>query len=205
MNNKTQLKLAALLRKPWFGSAVYLLLGLSWIAVSDVLLAWLITDAVLLTQYQSYKGYLYVCLTAVLAWLLLNQRQQAAQSLSVAEQAQLYTFAYAGVGIAHISLQGKFLRTNRALQKMLGYTDNELSQLNLQQLTHPSDLDNDVKALQQLLAKTINSYELEKRYQCKDGAVVWARISVTLLQSDAPAYFITVIHDISEQKLAQQQ
>ena len=51
-------RLQFLLQHPWFGASVYFLFGLLWITCSDKLLAWLVTDSTLLTQYQSYKGYL---------------------------------------------------------------------------------------------------------------------------------------------------
>ncbi|OYW91571.1 MAG: hypothetical protein B7Z18_09440, partial [Alishewanella sp. 32-51-5] len=55
---------------PLLGALCYLVLGFLWITFSDQLLSALVTDAATLTRYQSYKGYTYVLLTALLAWLL---------------------------------------------------------------------------------------------------------------------------------------
>ena len=198
-------RLQFLLQHPWFGASVYFLFGLLWITCSDKLLAWLVTDSTLLTQYQSYKGYLYVSLTAVLAWFLLRQKQHISRSLNQSEQAFIDTFSHAAAGIAHVSIDGYFLRVNQVLCRMLGYTEAELTSMNFQQLTFPADLDTDIAMVRQLQNGQINHYELEKRYICKDGKVLWAHLSVAMIRSPAFSYFISVIHDINEQKRVQQQ
>lgn len=195
----------SLLQRPWFGAAVYLAFGILWISGSDRVLALLISDAATLTQYQSYKGYFYVSLTAALAWFLLSQKQYYAKSLRASERALRDTFDYAAAGIAHVSLQGGLLQVNRAFCQMLGFTYAELTQLTFQQLTHPLDLDKDLQALQPLIDGQADEYTLEKRYLRKDGTTLWARLSVAIVRSADSAYFISVIHDISQQRAIRQQ
>ncbi|HEX5793849.1 MAG TPA: EAL domain-containing protein [Rheinheimera sp.] len=194
-----------LLQRPWFGALVYFILGLVWITCSDQLLAWLITDTRLLTQYQSYKGYFYVGLTAVLAWFLLQQKQHVVHSLNQSERAFADTFACAAVGIAHVSPTGQFLRANQALCQMLGYDSAELSQLSSQQLTLAADLNADTEMERQLRDGRIDHYDVEKRYRCKDGSILWVHVSAAIIRSPTQCYFIFVIHDIIEQKQVQQQ
>ena len=198
-------RLQFLLQHPWFGALVYFLFGLLWITCSDKILAWLVTDSSLLTQYQSYKGYFYVGLTALLAWFLLKQKQHIARSLNQSEQAFIDTFSHAAAGIAHVSMDGRFLRVNQVLCRMLGYTEAELIRMNFQQLTFPADLDTDIAMVRQLQNGQIDNYELEKRYICKDGKVLWAHLSVAMIRTPAFSYFISVIHNINEQKQVQQQ
>lgn len=198
-------RLLYILQRPWCGALFYFLFGLLWITCSDKLLEWLITDHHLLTQYQSYKGYFYVALTALLAFLLLKQKQYAVNSLNQSEQAFIDTFANAAVGIAHLSLDGKFIRVNPVLCQMLGYSEAELTQMSFQQLTYHADLDADVAMVRQLQHGDTDHYEMEKRYVCKDGKVLWVYLSVAIIRSPASSYFIAVIHDIHEQKQMQQQ
>uniref|UniRef100_A0A486XWT7 Diguanylate cyclase/phosphodiesterase (GGDEF & EAL domains) with PAS/PAC sensor(S) n=1 Tax=Rheinheimera sp. BAL341 TaxID=1708203 RepID=A0A486XWT7_9GAMM len=40
---------------------------------------------------------------------------------------------------------------------------------------------------------------------CADGSVVWARLSVALVQHNTTAYFISVVQDITAQRLTQLQ
>ncbi|MGP9803004.1 PAS domain S-box protein [Rheinheimera sp. NSM] len=196
---------SSLLQRPWFGAAVYLVFGILWISSSDRLLALMISDTATLTRYQSYKGYFYVSLTAALAWFLLSQKQHYANSLRVSERALRDTFDYAATGIAHVSLQGKLLQVNRAFCQMLGFSYTELTQLTFQQLTHPLDLDKDLQALQPLIDGKADEYTLEKRYLRKDGTTLWARLSVAIVRCADSAYFISVIHDISQQRAIRQQ
>lgn len=205
MKQVWKLRLQILLQHPWFGALVYFLFGLLWITSSDKLLAWLVTEHSALTQYQSYKGYFYVGLTALLAWFLLKQKQHISRSLNQSEQAFIDTFSHAAAGIAHVSMEGRFLRVNRVLCQMLGYTEAELTSMSFQQLTFPADLNTDIAMVRQLQNGQINHYELEKRYICKDGKVLWAYLSVAIIRSPALSYFISVIHDINEQKRVQQQ
>ena len=201
--NKQQHK-PSVLQRPWFGAAMYLVFGLLWISGSDRLLALLISDANTLTQYQSYKGYFYVSLTAAIAWFLLNQKQHYAKSLRVSERALSDTFDYAAAGIAHVSLQGALLHVNRAFCQMLGYSYAELTKLTFQQLTHPLDLEKDLASLQRLINGETEEYTLEKRYLRKDGSTLWTRLSVAIVRTNETAYFISVIHDISQQRATRQ-
>jgi len=56
------------------------------------------------------------------------------------------------------------------------------------------------------LAGNSDSYALEKRYLRKDGSVVWVALSVAVVRDARrhPKYFISVLADIDERKLAQQ-
>lgn len=202
---KQKFKLRCLLQLPWIGGVLYLLFGLLWITTSDHLLSWLVTDTTLLTKYQSYKGYFYVGLTAWLAWYLLKQKQYFAHSLDKSERIFVETFSHAAVGIAHLSVAGQFLRVNKMLCQMLGYSEAELMQLGLTQITFPADLADNLSMIQKLKNGEINHCEIEKRYVRKDQSILWARLSVAMIKSSVTSYFVAVIHDISAQKQVLQQ
>jgi diguanylate cyclase (GGDEF)-like protein/PAS domain S-box-containing protein len=108
------------------------------------------------------------------------------------------TFELAAVGIAHLTLDGHWLRINRYLCDMLGYTRNELRAKTFQELTYPEDLDKDLSLVRQLLAGEIASYTLEKRYVRKDGTVMWGHLSASLTRDEdgVPKYFISVVKNI---------
>ncbi|AJJ18190.1 PAS/PAC domain-containing protein [Yersinia intermedia] len=112
------------------------------------------------------------------------------------------TFSQAAVGMALVSLNGYWLRGNSRLHEILRYSENELLALTFQDITHPDDLDADLKLLHQLLAGSIPSYSMQKRFFRSDRKIVWVQMSVALSrQSDgSPRHFITVIVDITERK-----
>jgi PAS domain S-box-containing protein len=106
------------------------------------------------------------------------------------------------IGTAFVSLEGRWLHVNRTLCDLLGYTDDELSRLTFQDLTHPDDLNADLEQLSRLLAGEISAYRMEKRYLRKDGETVWALLCVSLVRDEQrrPQYFISQVIDITERK-----
>ncbi len=110
------------------------------------------------------------------------------------------TFEYAPVGLAHVAPDGHWLRMNAGLPEILGYTRAELYALTFQDVTHPDDVAPDMAQVQAMLAGTIDRYSMEKRYIRKDGAIVWANLTVSLVRrSDgAPDYFVSVVEDMSQ-------
>jgi diguanylate cyclase (GGDEF)-like protein/PAS domain S-box-containing protein len=108
------------------------------------------------------------------------------------------TFELAAVGIAHLTLDGRWLRVNQHLCDMLGYGRDELTRKTFQQLTFADDLDKDLSLVNQLLEGKIPSYTLEKRYVRKDGTVMWGHLSASLSRDEegAPKYFISVMKNI---------
>ena len=112
------------------------------------------------------------------------------------------TFEQAAVGIAHVGPDGSWLRVNRKLSEIVGYSQEELLSLTFQDITHPDDLDADLAQRDRLLAREIDTYTTDKRYIRKDGSIVWAQLTValTLKEDGEPDYFISVIKDISSRK-----
>lgn len=198
-------KLNKLRYYPLFGALLYLLFGALWITFSDQLLLTLAVDPQTLSRYQSYKGYFYIALTAALAWLLLKQRLHFSRSLTKSEYILDQTIEKAAAGIAHVSPTGQFLRVNQELCRLLGYSMAELRELSFQQLTHPMDLARDQALVEETLSGLRQHYSLEKRYLRKDGQVIWARLSVSLIAATdiSETFFVSVIQDISDVKLAQ--
>ena len=113
-------------------------------------------------------------------------------------------FDGASIGMALVSPEGHFLEVNRALCGILGYTEDELLVKSFQNLTHPDDLEADADLKQQLLANEITTYQIEKRYLCKDGRVAWVRVTVSLVHdaNDDPLYFVFQMQDITPYKAA---
>lgn len=200
-------KIGKLKHYPLVGALIYLVFGIFWITSSDSLLNALFNDPELIARYQTVKGFTYVIITALIAWLLLKQRHHFARSLSSSQHMLDATFEYAAVGMAHVASNGRFLRVNRELCHILGYDQASLLTMTFQQITHPLDLSKDEALLQQALAGEIERYSIEKRYLHKHGHIIWTRLSVALLpqQLDEKPCFISVVQDISAVALAQQQ
>ena len=115
------------------------------------------------------------------------------------------TFEQAAVGIAHIGIDGAWLKVNRKVPEILGYAQAEFEELPLRSITFPEDLAPWQARNAELFDGTRASYSLEMRYLHKAGYAVWVNLNVTLIRGlDArPDYFVAVIEDIQEKKRAQ--
>ncbi len=131
----------------------------------------------------------------------------------IEEKARLETEKFSGAfesaahGIAMVSLKGAWIDVNPALCHMLGYSREELLATNFQSLTHKEDLDKDLELLQEVLAGIRRTYQMDKRYFCKDGSFLWGRLSVSLVH-DAdghPLHFVSLIQDVTAERVAKAQ
>ncbi len=115
------------------------------------------------------------------------------------------TFEQAAVGIAQTGLDGAWLRVNDKLCAITGYPRQELVGHLFREITHPDDLEADLAQTAALLAGEIAKFTMEKRYLRKDGGVVWACLTVSLLHDSdgTPTCFIAIIEDITARKLAE--
>ena len=113
------------------------------------------------------------------------------------------TFEQAAVGIAHVATDGKWLKVNQKLCQIVGYTLEELSQKTFQDITHPEDLNSDLKYIDRILAGEIATYSMEKRYIHQNKSYIWINLTVSLVKKSngEPDYFICVIENISDRKI----
>lgn len=135
--------------------------------------------------------------------ILADRSRQVEAALLQSEAELRAVFDHAAIGIVLISGEGRFLRVNRALCRFLGYEAHEFSGLTIAALTHPEDLTRDVALAGEVMAGTRESYQVEKRYIRKDGAIVWGRFTGSLVRGAehlAGLLGIGMIEDISAQK-----
>jgi diguanylate cyclase (GGDEF)-like protein/PAS domain S-box-containing protein len=146
-----------------------------------------------------------ICAGSVLA--VLWRQRRTMEALAASETQFRATFDQAAIGIAHASASGRFLRVNRKLCDMLGYTEEELLQRTFLDITHPADAPAAKGRMMQVLAEAgpESSRETEKRYVRKDGGVVWVTLAVALVRDDhgRPQYFVSAIQDVTERKRAE--
>jgi len=136
----------------------------------------------------------------------VSNRKLAEKALKDSEEQFRATFEQAAVGVAHVGLNGQWLRVNSRLCELVGYSREELLALTFQDITHRDDLEADLGYVNQLLAGEIPTYSMEKRYLHKNGNTVWVNLTVSLVRSPAgePRHFISIVEDISSRKLVEQ-
>jgi len=136
----------------------------------------------------------------------ISIRKAAAEALSRNEDLFRATFEQAAVGMAHVSPNGRWLRVNERLCAIVGYSAEELAEKTFQEISYPVDLDTDLQATHQLLKGEIQTYSLHKRYIHKRGHLIWVNLTVSLVRKakGLPDYFVAVVEDITQLKLAEQ-
>lgn len=138
----------------------------------------------------------------VCCMVMVLSREYAARGARIASTERRFATAFelAPIGMALVSPEGRWLKVNQALCRMLGYSREELHATTFQALTHPDDLHTNVEQVQRLLAGEIETYLCEKRYFHASGHNVWTHVSVSLVRDaqGQPVHFVCQIQDITE-------
>jgi PAS domain S-box-containing protein len=131
--------------------------------------------------------------------------RSTAGALEESERRFRAAFERAGAGIAHVAPDGTWLEVNQRLCEIVGYTADELRARKFHDITYPPDLDADLQLVGQVLDGSLAKYSLEKRCVRKDGTLIWVDLNVSLVRdvAGAPAYFISLVQDISARKQAE--
>ena len=143
---------------------------------------------------------------SVVTWRL-NEDMRARMGEAHAREREVserFQFAFeSGVsGMSITASDGRFLKVNRALCEMTGYTAQELLTLDFQSITHPEDLHADRDQHRAMLDGLTEVYETEKRYLHRDGHEVWVQVGVTAVRGEdgQVQYFIAQTHDVTTRR-----
>ncbi len=134
-----------------------------------------------------------------------REREGLIVDLRRSERRLRATFEQAAVGVAHVALDGRFLRVNERFCQMLGYTREELEGRRFQEITHPDDLKAQLERVEALESGAAASAPMDKRYLRRDGRELWASLTMSLVRAgdDEPPYLVGIIQDISERKASE--
>ncbi len=138
---------------------------------------------------------------------VITEQVEVRRALAVSEARFRATFENAAVGLTHAAPDGRFLRFNSALPRLLGWPADELITKSIWEITHPDDLALERAQFKDLEDGRIESYSLEKRDLRKDGTTIWIRLTRSAVRkSDGSAdYFVAVVEDISARKRAEEE
>jgi diguanylate cyclase (GGDEF)-like protein/PAS domain S-box-containing protein len=136
----------------------------------------------------------------------ITARKQAEEALQASEEQFRAIFEHAAEGIAQVNLAGRWLRANKALCRIVGYSEPEMRKLSFQEITYPADLATELEQFRQLLAGEISDYSLEKRYIRKNRTRVWVDLTASLVRGldGQPKYVIAMVEDITRRKQAEE-
>ena len=134
----------------------------------------------------------------------ITERKKAEDLLRESMDCFSGAFEHAPIGVSLVSPDGRWLKVNRALCEMVGYSEAQLLASNFQAITHPEDLPADLVNVRRTLDGEISTFQMEKRYIHGRGHVITALLNVSLVRDGQglPRYFISQIQDITERKRA---
>lgn len=136
----------------------------------------------------------------------ITERKLAEKRLQESEVRFRSAFEQVAVGMAHVSLEGKFIRVNAKFAGIVGYGPDALMHMTFQEITHPDDVREDAARKEQLRRGQGSGYAMEKRYIRPDGSPIWVNLTVSLVRDAAgePDYFVSVVENIQARKEAEQ-
>jgi PAS domain S-box-containing protein len=133
---------------------------------------------------------------------VITARKMAEAQLRTSEAMNRAAMDKAPIGKALVQPDGRFIKVNPALCQLLGYNERDLLASDVQSITHPEDLDADLDNLRALIDGRNVSYQMEKRYFHRDGRVIWAQLSVSVVRrpNGECEFLVAQIQDITEHK-----
>lgn len=138
----------------------------------------------------------------------ITERKEYEIEVKKSEEKFRSVFESSGIGMAMLGPDGHFNKVNQVFCQMLGYKEQELLNKNFRDITHPGDIKKSVEITKDLLkSESLESNSLEKRYLHKNGEIVWALTTVSLIRDSEkkPLFFIAQVQDITTRKKNEEQ
>jgi formate hydrogenlyase transcriptional activator len=144
-------------------------------------------------------------LGAVITFIDITERKQAEAALRKSEEWWRSVYENSAIGVALTDLNGRFLAVNRAYEKMLGYTEEELRKLTFLEITEEDYRDSNWESVSELLEGKRQQFQIEKQYRRKDGTVRWVSNNVSLVPGteSMPRFIMALSEDITQRKQAE--
>lgn len=136
----------------------------------------------------------------------IDEQKRAQEELRQSEIRFRAMFDNVAVGMALMSLDRQVLQINQTAERIIGYSAEETRHLNPSELAIPEDRSLDIELYRELAAGKRDNFQVEKRYQHKDGRIFWGRVTYSSVigKDGKPQYLIALIEDIDEEKRAQE-
>ena len=135
----------------------------------------------------------------------VTERWRVEEELRSREQELRSLFDLSAIGMAKVSSEGRYLRVNRKYCQMLGYSEQEMLNLTLYDVTHPEDREASAVKMNSSFTGGPEEYSIEKRYVRKDGEIIWALVNWTIVRDAEghPLLSVANIQDITARKQAE--
>jgi PAS domain S-box-containing protein len=136
----------------------------------------------------------------------LEERKRAEDALRQSEERWRSVFENSAIGVALTDYNGRFLATNRVFQAMVGYTEEELRAVSFLDVTHEDYREANRALITELVEEKRRQFQIEKKYQRKDGSLIWVSNNVSLVPGTerVPRFIMALSEDITQRKGAEE-
>lgn len=144
---------------------------------------------------------------ACLYWFVYQNRRLANLTRKSQTQEKLFRtiFEQTPIGIGMMSNFNILSAVNQTYLNIFGRSEQELKELSWADLTHPLDLDEDLRQFELLQKGEIEDYSMEKRFIKPDGSIIWVDMIVIRfrLEGSRDNTHLCILQDISKRKAAE--
>lgn len=186
---------------------LYAIIGGLWILFSDRILVSLAADPATVARLQTYKGWLFVAVTAVLLLHLISryaaENEKTIAALSESEAYNRDLFLYSSIGLAVCRMDGSLVDVNPAYARIIGRSVEETLVLTYWDITPAKYADQEARQLESLKI-TGNYGTYEKEYIHKDGYLVPVRLQGRIIEQKGEKYIWSSVEDITERKIVEE-
>jgi len=136
----------------------------------------------------------------------ITEQRKAIEARQESEERFRAVFEKAAIGIARSGLDGHIHETNKKFQNIMGYSAQELASMRVEDITHPDDMEQERRMVLETIKGKREHYSSEKRFIRKDGQIVWAYLTVSLIRDThmQPRFVIGMVEDITDRKRAEE-
>lgn len=136
----------------------------------------------------------------------IQERKEAELALRISERRHRAFYEVTTAGVVEVTVDACIIRANAAFCRMLGYSQEEIAGMPVIDLLFPEDRDDIRNQYKRFVSEEVPTFEAERRYRCKNGATIWARVSAVLVHSDSgtPNWVCAVVIDLTARKQAEE-
>ncbi len=136
----------------------------------------------------------------------ISKRKRAEDALKASEERYRNIFEHGPLGIVIVDSDLRFTKVNSSFCNMLGYTEEELMNMTINDITHPEDMDESLEKAHRIFTNDVKSYSIRKRYVKRNGEYIWANLTVAMLNEDSKnnSYTLAMVEDITDHKRAEE-
>lgn len=136
---------------------------------------------------------------------MLEQIEERDISIRANEERFRTIFDFAPFGAAELDTSGSIVRSNRALQSMVGRTETALETSTLWRFSPPNDARAQRDHFEELTDGKRDHFEMEGRFLRPDGSVVWTSLAVSAIRGAEGSIktIIAMLRDSTREKEAE--